>query len=470
VTLTLRSRLTLIYTAVFGVLLVATGVVSYQVLAYQLDADVTANLAELTTGLHGYLRFVDAAPTVAFDPSDPAQAAFVEEATRYFQVFDAVSGQLLVQSDAIKPLGLEFSPPEVRQLRDVRLTHDLHTDYGRLRLSNSVVPANGRSYLLQVGVSLEPMDRALERFLFLLLAGVPLGLVATFVIGRWMARFALTPLARLAESARAISIDDLGRRVPVRGAKDELDDVAAAFNDTLDHLEHAVGEMRQFSTALAHELRTPLAALRGEIEMASQEHGGDLQQRRASQLEEIDRLKRLIDQILVLARAEAGEIPLTAGAVDLGALAASLVDQIEPVAQSKEIAMRCHHEHDVIVQGDADWLKRLILNLLDNAIKFTPRGGQVVVDVTRSGDIARLAVRDTGVGIEPDVKPRIFERFFRADPARSRGIDGAGLGLSLAKWIVDRHHGRIDVESEPAHGSTFTASIPIASARHIKNI
>jgi heavy metal sensor kinase len=365
----------------------------------------------------------------------------------------------------MKPLGLEFSPPEVRQLRDAHLTHDVHTDYGRLRLSNSVLTATGRSYLLQVGVSLEPMDRALERFLFLLLAGLPLGLVATFVIGRWMARFALTPLARLAASARAINIGDLGRRVPVRGARDELDDVATAFNDSLNHLEHAVGEMRQFSTALAHELRTPLTALRGEIEMSIQERGGDLERRRISQLEEIDRLKRLIDQILVLARAEAGDIPLTTGAVDLGALAASLVDQIEPVAQAKGIAMQCHHETDVIVQGDADWLKRLILNLLDNAIKFTPQGGQIVVDVTRSGGIARLAVRDTGVGIDPDVKPHIFERFFRADPARSRGIDGAGLGLSLAKWIVDRHHGRIDVESEPAHGSTFTAIIPIAPAR-----
>ncbi len=117
-TLTLRSRLTLIYTAVFGVLLVATSVAFYRVLAYQLDADVTANLSELTTGLHGYLRFGDPIPTVVFDPTDPAEAAFVEEATRYYQVFDTGSGQLLVQSDGMRPLGLEFSPPEVSQFRD----------------------------------------------------------------------------------------------------------------------------------------------------------------------------------------------------------------------------------------------------------------------------------------------------------------------------------------------------------------
>jgi two-component system OmpR family sensor kinase len=463
VTLTLRSRLTLVYTAVFGVLLIATGVVSYRVLAYQLDTDVTANLSELTTGLHGYLRFGEQAPTVVFDSSDPDEATFVEEATRYYQVFDAASGQLLVQSDALRPLGLDFTPPEVRQFSEQRLPLDVRTDYGRLRLSNSLLtPPNGEHYLLQVGVSLAPMDRALERFLFLLVVGVPAGLIATFAIGRWLARFALTPLTRLAESTRAINIEDLGRRVTVRGAHDELDDVAAAFNDTLERLEHAIGEMRQFSTALAHELRTPLAALRGDIELAMlQRGGGDRQQRAASQLEEIDHLKRLIDQILVLARAEAGEIRLAVGAVDLGALAASLVEQIEPVAQARGIALQCEQVDAVIVQGDADWLKRLVLNLLDNAIKFTPAGGRVVLVVTRQGNVARLAVRDTGVGMDPGVKPRIFERFFRADPSRSRGIEGVGLGLSLVKWIVDRHHGRIEVDSQPGQGSTFTVTLPV---------
>ena len=462
--LTLRSRLTLIYTAVFGVLLVATSVAFYRVLAYQLDADITANLSELTTGLHGYLRFADPIPTVVFDPTDPEEAAFVEEATRYYQVFDTGSGQLLVQSDGMRPLGLQFSPPEVSQFRDQQHNFDVNTDFGRLRLSNSVAtPGNGHSYLLQVGVSLLPMDRALERFLFLLFTGVPAGLIVTFVIGRWMARFALTPLSRVAESARTINIEDLSRRIPVRGARDELDNVATAFNDTLERLEHAIGEMRQFSTALAHELRTPLAALRGDIEMAMlQPTDEGLRQRFASQLEEIDRLKRLIDQILVVAQAEAGQIPLAMGAVDLGTLAATVVDQIEPVAQSKGIAMRCDHASDAVVQGDAEWLKRLVLNLLDNAIKFTPQGGEVVVDVSRMGAVARLAVRDTGIGIDPDVQPRIFERFFRADPARSRGVEGVGLGLSLAKWIVDRHHGRIEVHSQPGQGSTFTISLPIA--------
>ena len=125
--------------------------------------------------------------------------------------------------------------------------------------------------------------------------------------------------------------------------------------------------------------------------------------------------------------------------------------------------MRCEQLDAVFVQGDADWLKRLVLNLLDNAIKFTPHGGRVVIDVSRAGQMARLAVHDTGGGIDPGVKPHIFERFFRADPSRSRGIEGVGLGLSLAKWIVDRHHGRIEVDSQPGQGSTFTVSLPLAA-------
>jgi heavy metal sensor kinase len=466
VTLTLRSRLTLLYTALFVVLLAVIAAVSYRVLAYQLDADVSASLTELTTGLHGYLRFPNDLPIVVFDQTDAAQAAFVEEATRYYQIFDARTGELIAQSDALRPLGLEFTPAEVRQFRERPIAFDLNTDYGRIRLSNSVLtPAASRTYLLQVGASLAPMDAALRRFLILLVMSVPAGLVVTFVIGRWLAGVALRPLIDLADVARTIDIGELRRRLPNRGARDELDVVATAFNGTLARLEHAVGEMRQFSTALAHELRTPLAALRGDAEMAMRQPGSpeDVHRRFASQLEEIDKLKRLIDQVLTLARAEAGEIRLTAEAIDLDQLTAALVDSLEPVAQAKGVALRFERAGDpVVVVGDPSWLERLVLNLVDNAIKFTPTAGVITVRASRDGESARLAVRDTGIGIRPELMPHIFERFFRADPARSSGVDGVGLGLSLAQWIVDRHQGRISVDSEPGKGSTFTVLLPLA--------
>jgi heavy metal sensor kinase len=464
VILTLRSRLTLVYTGVFGVLLIAIAAVSYRVLAYQLDADVSANLEELTRGLHGYLRFGEGAPTLTFDRTDPAQAAFVNEATHYYQVFDATSGDLVVQSDALRPLGLELTAGEVRQLVQQPVPFDVQTDYGSLRFSNSVLdPAVGRRFLLQVGVSLGPMDAVLNRFLVLLAVSVPVGLLAAILLGRWAARLALTPLSELAEATRTIDIEGLRRRLPVRGARDELDAVAVAFNETLTRLEHAVGEMRQFSAALAHELRTPLAALRGDIELALLKPGTDedVQRRFADQLEEIDKLRGLIDRVLLLAHAEAGEIVITLGPVDLGELAGSLVDLVEPVAHAKGLDLGYEQADSAIVQGDADWLKRLLLNLLDNAIKFTPAGGRVLVRLRRDGTEARVAVQDTGIGMDPAVVPHIFERFFRADPARSSGVEGAGLGLSLVKWVVDRHHGRIEVESHPGQGSTFTVLLPL---------
>jgi two-component system OmpR family sensor kinase len=464
-TLTLGSRLTAVYTAVFGALIVTMAAVSYNVLAYQLDADVTANLSELTSGLHGYLQFETGTPTVEFDPSDAAEAAFVSEAVRYYQVFDATSGQLLAQSDGLRPFGLDFTPAEVRELRNRHVPFDVQTDYGRIRLSNSVLtPSPSQVYLLQVGVSLEAMDRTLRRFLVLLLVSVPTGLLAAFVVGRWMARVALRPLTQLAGASRAIGIENLPQRLPVRGAGDELDAVAMAFNDTLARLEASIGEMRQFSAALAHELRTPLAALRGDIELGMMDPGtGEEAGRRlASQLEEIDKLKHLIDQVLVLARAEAGEIPLKAEPLDLCTLTAALVDLLEPIGDAKGIAVECGRMDTAVVSGDSEWLKRLVLNLLDNAIKFTPAGGRVFVDVAREASSACLSVRDTGIGISAAAQPHVFERFFRADPARSPDIEGVGLGLSLARWIVERHHGLIEVESRPGHGSTFTVHLPLA--------
>jgi heavy metal sensor kinase len=461
--LTLRSRLTLVYAALFAALLVALGAASYRVLAYQLDADVTAHLTELTSGLHGYIRLTGSAPSIVFDTDDPAEAAFVAEATRYYAMFDVTTGELIAQSAALAPLGLEFTPAEVRQFRERPAMFDVQTDYGRVRLSNSVIgAAGGRQYLLQVGVSLAAMDRVLHRFLVLLMVSVPAGLLVTIGIGRAMARLALRPLTQVAEAARAIEITDLQRRLPVRGAGDELDAVAGAFNDTLSRLEESVGEMRQFSTALAHEIRTPLAALRSGIERAMQQPiDGPAQRRLAGQLEEIDKLNRMIGQILTVARAEAGEIRLARTPVDLGAIVTSVVEQIEPVARASELELSCDRADAAIVNGDADWLKRVLLNLLDNAIKFTPARGQVHVAVLEEDAIARLTVSDSGSGIPEDARMHVFEPFYRADPARSAGGDGVGLGLSLARWIVERHGGTIEVASTPGEGSTFTIRLPL---------
>jgi two-component system heavy metal sensor histidine kinase CusS len=460
-TLALRTRLTVFYTIVFGVLLTAIAVVSYRALAQQLDSDATTSLIELTNGLHGYLHFESGTPEVQYDASDPQETAFVQRATRFYQIYDGTTGELLVQSDAIEPLGLTFTPAEVKSFHDEPRLHDIQTDYGRIRLTNSVIGDRGKTYLLQVGASLAATDGALRRFLQLLSWTVPAGLFVAILAGRWMATVALGPLLRFADAARGIDVANLRQRLPVRGVHDELDDVAQAFNETLARVEGAVGEMRQFSTALAHELRTPIAALRGEIELAAMKTDTSDAYRRtaASQLEELDKLKRLIDHLLTLARAESGQIPLSRHRVDLGVLATSLVEQVEAVAQAGGLDLRCEVADDVAVLGDAEWLERMLLNLLDNSFKFTPRGGNVQVRVSEEDGQARLDVADTGIGMPPEVLGHVFERFYRADPARSSSARGVGLGLSLVKWIVDRHDGVIRATSEPGRGSTFSVYI-----------
>jgi heavy metal sensor kinase len=456
--LALRTQLTAFYTAILALLLTALGVTYYQVLARQLDAGATADLEEITRGLHGYLQFSDAGPSLDYDRADPEQVSFVEGATRYYQIYDGASGQLLAQSPALAPLGLHYTPAEVQAFRDSPGVLDMQTDHGRIRLSSSVLaPGDGRAYLLQVGVPLNPIDSALQRFVRLLLWSVPTGLVCALILGRWMAARALAPLVRMAAATRHIDVADLRRRLPLRGADDELDEVALAFNETLARLEQAVGEMRQFSTAIAHELRTPLAVLRGQTEMALMHAGTpeDYQRTLTDQLEELDTLSRLVSQLLTLARAEAGEIPLQRVPVDLSALAVSLVEQLEPVAQAKGCSLAADVGGGVVVLGDAGWLERLLLNLLDNAIKFTSAGGRISVHVTREGADAVLEVRDTGIGIASEVLPHVFERFFRGDPSRSAGAAGAGLGLSLVKWIADRHGATVSVDSRPDDGSAF---------------
>jgi heavy metal sensor kinase len=469
--LTLRTRLTLFHTGVLVLLLTALGVAYYHAFARQLEIDANATLNEITSGVHGYLRFDHGVPVLDYDRNDPAQVAFIEEATRYYQVFDIKSGRLLVQSPALEPLGVQYTPTEVRAFGSGPRMHDIQTDQRRIRFSNSVIsPVSNEAYLLQVGVPLDSIDEALDRFLRLLLWSVPAGILAAALTGRWIAGRALVPLVRLAAATKTIDVSDLQRRLPVRGAGDELDEVAKAFNDALARLEQAVGEMKQFSTALAHELRTPLAALRGETELALIQARSPDEYRRglASQLEALDRLARLISQILTLARAEAGDIPLAREPHDLGALSASVVEQLEPVAQARSIDLSCDAPGGLIVTGDAGWMERLLLNLLDNALKFTPDRGRIHVRVFREDGTVRLDVQDSGIGIAPDVLPHLFGRFYRAKPSHEKpdGKDtGVGLGLSLVKWIADRHGATIGVTSRPGEGTTFTVKMPAFQSR-----
>ena len=463
---TLRTRLTLAYTAVLASLLAALAFGYYRVFARQLDIDATSELAELTRGVRGYLRFDGNRVTLFYDRGDPGEAAFVQDAGRYLQVYETASGRLVEQSEALAPLGVRFAPGEIRGFVADPVDFDIRTQRRAIRFSNSVVTdGEGVAYLVQVGVPLDARDAALGRLLRLIAWSLPAGLVVVAAVGRWMAGGALAPIARLTRVAREIGVEDLHRRVPLRGSGDELDELASEFNGVLARLERAVGDMRQFSAAMAHEIRTPLAALRAELEtsLSGTRAAGDGGDRTASQLEEVDKLTRLLGQLLTLARAEAGELAVAREPVALDTLAQSVVDTLEPVADAKGVALACDFQDAIDVAGDRGWLERLLVNLVDNAIKFTPAGGRVTVHVASDGPAAVLAVGDTGVGIPPDWLPSIFDRFW-VGPTRTAEQDGAGLGLSLVKWIADQHGATIQVESQAGAGSLFTVRFAVKGA------
>ncbi|MGE0704327.1 MAG: sensor histidine kinase [Vicinamibacterales bacterium] len=459
--LQLRTSLTLAYTAVLSVVLTAVGIGFHSALVRQLDTTLADALEEKSRALHRFLIFENGRPTIAFDESDPAEAAFVADATRYYQVYDARDGRLLVQSPGMQAAGLQYTPAEVAEFLAQPDPRDFATATGRLRVSTFLLtPSPGEEYVIQIGEPLASIDSALAAFDRILWIGIVGGLLIAALLGRWLAGRALAPLSRLATATQAIDIRNLNDRVETRGTGDELDQVASAFNQTLARVESSVGEMRQFSAALAHELRTPIAILRGEAEYERthplpQE---ERQERLVSQLDEYDRLTRLINQILTLARAEAGEIPLSFAPVSFSALAESVVEQMEPVASARNITLTYDVTQNVVVQGDASWLSRLLLILLDNAIKFTPDGGQVAARVAATPDSVVLTVADTGIGIPPEAIPRLFERFYRVESSRSRQTPGTGLGLSLAQWIAERHGARIDVTSRPGAGTSFVVT------------
>lgn len=462
--LSVRARLTLFYSVMLTVVLAFFGLLFYKSLGLVLERRLTAELKDRAAFLANHERVEDGGVQLVFNPNDREEAYLVHSAARYYQVFQLPSGALLVQSQEMELLGVQLSPEAVRSLASAQEFSDMQLEKERLRFHNDVISKdNANAYLVRVGIPLTPADDAQRGFLRSLLFLMPLGVLLAAVVGWEMSRRALRPMKSLATAARQIDIEQLQERLPTRGASDEVDEVAQAFNETLARLENSVGQMKQFTASISHELRTPLTTLRGEAEIALLEARSVDEYKRvlASQLEEFDKLSHMINQLLVLANAEAGEIQWTDQSVDLSDMVVSLLEQLEPVAAAKRITMKAAAEAHVHVRGDASWIERVVLNLLDNAIKFTPEGGNVTVSLAAKRAEAALIVQDNGIGIPAEALPHIFERFYRAEPSRSKQIEGVGLGLALARWIVEKHRGRITVESQPGKGSCFTVFLPL---------
>ena len=313
-------------------------------------------------------------------------------------------------------------------------------------------------------VALSPLgglDASMADFRVLLTGLGALGLVVAGV-GSWaVAGSALRPVARLTETARAIAASrDLSRRVQAAG-RDELAMLAATFNQMLDSIETAYRLQQRFVADASHELRAPLTAILGNLDLLRRRPDlppEEQAQALAEARREAERLSRLVADLLALARADAG-VPLAIQPVDVDAVVLEAFQEARGLARGQELVL--DPLEPVRIRGDADRIKQLLLILLDNAIKYTPAGGRITLGLRAGPDGgATLTVADTGVGIPPADLPHVFERFYRADPARSRDPGGTGLGLSIARWIVDRHGGSIAIDSAPGRGTTVTVRLP----------
>lgn len=281
------------------------------------------------------------------------------------------------------------------------------------------------------------------------------------VAGRLLlSRQALRPVAASIATAQRLNPQELSARLPRSGADDELDRLAATINDLLDRLAADHAQITRFTADASHELRSPLGAMRAAVEVALQRSRSANEYREvlASLGEQCERLTALVNKLLLLARADAGQAEVCFAAVDLAALVEEVAELYQPLADDRGLQIALQTESDVEIDGDAGWLRQLASNLIDNAIKFAEPGGCVSLRLDAAGEHVRFVVSDAGVGIAPDRLPHVFERFYQADAARSAG--GHGLGLSICRWIAEIHGGTIEAESRLGEGTTFTVCLP----------
>jgi len=380
----------------------------------------------------------------------------------FVETFDA-RGRLLARSSNLGRLSL---PGVARAAALVRATPD---DYateavpgGEVRVYSMAAVRGGHTVgLVRVAASLDVVTRTTQTLLGLLVAGT-LGLVLLVILGSGVAvRRGLRPLEQMATVTEGITAHHLDQRLILRNPPAEVARLAATFDAMLDRLDAAFATQRRFVADASHDLRTPLATLHGRSEVLLLNPDLDAETRAGLLLirAEAARLGRLVANLLLLARGDEGQ-PLDRRPVDLDVLLLEVAHQAR--AQAQGVTVTLGHEDQAQVLGNADLLKQALLNLVDNALTYTPPGGQVVLSLTVSTAQVQVAVRDSGPGIAPDDVEHIFERFYRTDQARSRHSGGAGLGLSIVRWIAEAHGGGVTVKSAVGAGSTFTLALPLS--------
>lgn len=461
----LRVRLTLWYGTALALVLIIFSVVLYAITARSLRDTVdesledTAMTAVRSLEERGFLPLINEEELLSQFPE-------LTRIDKFFQIFSP-SGTITIRSPNIK----QHEVPLSRTALDAAFAGQRIFESAKypkeppLRLISVPIMYRGNLlYIVQVGTSMESVGETLQRFLVLLVVAIPIALAVSLAGGWFLAGRALRPVDKITLAAQRIAAGDLSQRLSMPAAHDEIGRLAATFNNMIGRLDTSFRQIRQFTSDASHELRTPLTVMKGETDLVLRRPRllDDYKSVLESNLEEIDRMTRIVDELLFLSRADMGEVRVESLPVAMESLVEDIHRQAKLLAQDRNIEVLLGTVMPVVVQGDDLRLRELLLNLVENAMKYSHPGGKVEISLLNDGREARLSVTDYGIGIAPADHKKIFQRFFRTDVARGHTKKGTGLGLAICAWIAELHKGRIEVKSDLGQGSAFTVVLPLA--------
>ncbi|OPY70500.1 MAG: Sensor kinase CusS [Syntrophorhabdaceae bacterium PtaU1.Bin034] len=382
---------------------------------------------------------------------------------RLIQIMDS-SGRIGAKSNDIETENMVTSFATIEQAKSGEIVYEtLERTRPRLRVITIPILENKKvTSIVQVGTSLEDFDETTRRLLMILIIGIPTSISVIIGVGYYMAKKSLKPVDQIRKTAIKISSRNLDEYIDIGPRKDELGKLAETFNDMISRLRDAFQRINQFSIDVSHELKTPLTILKGgtEVALRKDRESREYKVLLASHLEEIDRMSTIIDDLLLLSKADTGKMQLSLEEVEIKDLIMEVYMDMKIFAEKKDVDLVVGDLNDTKLKGDDLKLRRMLWNIVDNGIKYTQTGGKVEISTAIDDGYIRINVRDTGVGIaDADIK-YIFDRFYRADRARTRE-SGTGLGLSISKWIAEAHKGTIEVESAASIGTVFSVKLPV---------
>jgi heavy metal sensor kinase len=463
--LSIGLRLTLWYLAIFLLAEAAFGTGMWFILRKNLYDIADAALEGQAAGVK---RFLQAREDVSIAQLRAEISADykIESSADYLQISDA-DGNSIYRSHFLEehPLPV-FSFDQLKE----PVYQNLKLGETAFRIMSERMDANGRAFVVQIGSSLDEENETLDTFRKYLLMFAPILLLAASAVGYWLSHKALAPVDALARTARTISGHNLSSRLEQLHTGDELQRLSDTLNEMLQRIETAFRRVTEFTADASHELRTPIALIHTEAELALRRSRNEAEYREALRhiLLESDRTAQLLEKLLALARADSGGEALDIRPIDLLPTLRESASKWSQVASLHSVQFEDHLDGQRLpVMADENALRRVIDILLDNALKYSSSPGKVMLSAKKKEERVVVSVEDTGIGIAPDDQARIFERFYRADKARSRELGGAGLGLAIAQWIVQSHKGSIAVQSELGSGSVFTVEIPVANGNEL---